>query len=71
MSNYLLCSSPVYGHVVPVAAIGSDLVARGHSVTLYTGARFAYLARAGGMQHRPLPAEADYDDSDQIGRAHV
>jgi MGT family glycosyltransferase len=62
MSNYLLCSSPIQGHVAPVIAIARDLVERGHTVTVLTGSRFRGAIEAAGAAHRSLPGIADYDD---------
>jgi UDP:flavonoid glycosyltransferase YjiC (YdhE family) len=63
MSHFLLPSSPIYGHVTPMVAIGRGLVERGHSATLLTGRKYAATARAAGLGFRALPPEADYDDA--------
>jgi UDP:flavonoid glycosyltransferase YjiC (YdhE family) len=63
MSHFLLPSSPIYGHVTPMVAIGRGLVQRGHSATVLTGRKYAATARAAGLGFRALPAEADYDDA--------
>lgn len=42
MPSYLLCSTPIQGHVAPMLAIGQHLVARGHAVTMITGSRFRW-----------------------------
>lgn len=62
MSNYLLCASPIQGHVAPIIAIARDLVARGHDVTVLTGSRFRDAVEAAGAAHRVLGGIADYDD---------
>lgn len=62
MSTYLLCASPIQGHVAPMIAIARDLVARGHDVTVLTGSRFRDAVLATGADHRPLTGIADYDD---------
>jgi MGT family glycosyltransferase len=62
MSTYLLCASPIQGHVAPMIAIARDLVGRGHDVTLLTGSRFRDAVLAAGADHRPLGGIADYDD---------
>ena len=64
MGTFLLCSTPVYGHVAPMLTVGSDLVRRGHRVSMLTGGRFAEQVRDAGMEHIALPAECDYDDRD-------
>src|SRR3954447_8572607 len=61
MSHFLLPSSPIYGHVTPMVAIGRGLVERGHSVTVLTGRKYADAVRSAGLAFRALPAEADYD----------
>ena len=62
MSSYLLCSTPNYGHVAPMIAIGAHLTGAGHRVQLLTGSRFAAVAAAVGVEHVSLPAGADFDD---------
>jgi MGT family glycosyltransferase len=62
MSTYLLCATPVQGHVAPIIAIARDLVARGHDVTVLTGSRFRDAVEAAGAAHRALGGIADYDD---------
>lgn len=63
MSHFLLPSTPIYGHVTPMVAIGRGLVERGHSVTVLTGRKYATTVRAAGLGFTPLPAEVDYDDA--------
>ena len=60
----LVCSTPVHGHVTPLLAVSSALVERGHDVHFLTGARYLARAAATGAHALPLPAEADYDDTD-------
>ena len=62
MPSYLLCSTPVQGHVAPMLAIGQHLVARGHAVTMITGSRFREAVVGIGAEHRSLSGAADYDD---------
>jgi MGT family glycosyltransferase len=62
MSTYLLCASPIQGHVAPLLAIARDLVARGHVVTVLTGSRFHDSVVATGAAHRALGGIADFDD---------
>lgn len=63
MSRFLLPSTPIYGHLSPMVAVGRGLVARGHTVTVLTGRRYARLVREAGLDFWPLTAEADYDDA--------
>lgn len=64
MATYLLCSTPVHGHVMPMLAVAADLVRRGHRVVMLTGSRFAAQVAAVGAEHRPLHGIADFDDRD-------
>ncbi|MEI4272217.1 glycosyltransferase [Klenkia sp. LSe6-5] len=64
MSTYLLCSTPLYGHVVPLVTIGRRLVEHGHRVLLLTGSVFADRVRAAGLEFRPLRGAADFDERD-------
>ncbi|BDI21781.1 nucleotide disphospho-sugar-binding domain-containing protein [Herbiconiux sp. L3-i23] len=63
MSSYLLCSSPIYGHIAPMLTIGRRLVQRGDIVTVLTGRKYRDAVEAGGMVFRPLPDAVDYDDA--------
>ena len=62
MSNYLICASPIQGHVAPLIAVARDLVARGHDATVLTGSRFRDAVVAAGADHRALDGVADFDD---------
>lgn len=64
MATYLICSTPVHGHVSPMATIGAHLVARGHRVIMLTGSRFRATVEGLGMEFRALTGNADYDDRD-------
>jgi UDP:flavonoid glycosyltransferase YjiC (YdhE family) len=64
MAHYLLCSSPIWGHIAPMLRVGADLVARGHRVSLLTGAKYRSRVEEAGMRFLPLPADSDYDDAD-------
>ncbi|MDN4612923.1 glycosyltransferase [Leifsonia sp. F6_8S_P_1B] len=63
MAHLLLCSSPIWGHVAPMLQVGADLVARGHRVSLLTGAKYRARVEEAGMRFLPLPTECDYDDA--------
>ncbi|WP_375424133.1 glycosyltransferase [uncultured Friedmanniella sp.] len=62
MSHFLLPSTPIYGHLTPMVAVGRGLAERGHQVTVLTGRRYADLVAEAGLGFLPLSAEADYDD---------
>ena len=64
MSTYLVCSTPVYGHVAPMLTIAEYLAARGHRVIVLTGSRFAERVEEQGLEFRPLGGNADFDDRD-------
>src|ERR1700754_4193084 len=64
MSSYLVCSVPIHGHVTPLLEVARYLVGRGDRVRFLTGARYRARVEATGAPFLPLPAEADYDDSD-------
>jgi UDP:flavonoid glycosyltransferase YjiC (YdhE family) len=64
MTSLLLCSTPVHGHVTPLLAVARFLVERGHRVRFLTGERYREAVSATGATYLPLPAEADYDDTD-------
>lgn len=64
MNSILVCSTPVHGHVTPLLAVSAHLVEQGHRVRFMTGQRYAEAVHGTGAEFVPLPAEADYDDSD-------
>jgi UDP:flavonoid glycosyltransferase YjiC (YdhE family) len=64
MSTFLLCATPVYGHVAPIIAIGEHLRTQGHRVMMLTGTRFAERVTAAGLEFHALTGLADFDDRD-------
>ena len=60
----LVAVVPLSGHVGPVSGLVAELVARGHEVRVYTGAR--HLARFAALGARVVPwtAARDFDESD-------
>ena len=64
MSHILFCSNPFSGHVRPGLPIATELVARGHEVSWYTGSRFARLVESTGARHVPLDRAPDFDEAD-------
>lgn len=64
MTKVLLLSSPIFGHVSPMLALGRGLRRRGHEVTLLSGSKYAASAAGAGLDFLPLPPEVDYDDAD-------
>lgn len=78
MLSLLLCSTPVHGHVTPLLAVARSLVSDGHDVRFLTGARYRRAVEQTGARWMPLPAAADFDDSDvdaafpgRVGRTGV
>lgn len=63
MPSVLVCSCPIIGHVVPMLAVATGLVNRGHTVRFLTGQRYADRVTATGATFLPLPADADFDDT--------
>ena len=55
MTKVLLLSSPIFGHVSPMLALGRGLRQRGHEVTLLTGQQ---VRRVRGRRGARLPAAA-------------
>jgi len=64
MATYLICSTPVLGHVAPMLGIGRHLVSRGHRVIVLTGSRFADQVTSLGIEFRALCGAADFNDRD-------
>lgn len=64
MTSILLAATPVHGHVAPLLAVASSLVAAGDRVRFLTGARYREAVLSTGADFLPLPADADYDDRD-------
>lgn len=78
MTSVLLCSTPVHGHVTPLLSISRHLSSSGHDVRFLTGARYRDAVEKTGATWMPLPAAADYDDTDmdaafpgRVGRSGV
>jgi UDP:flavonoid glycosyltransferase YjiC (YdhE family) len=67
MADFLLPSTPIYGHVRPMLTIGAELRRRGHGVTVLTGSKYQEAVRLAGLDFLPLPPAADYDDADLSG----
>lgn len=75
MARFLLATMPFVGHVNPALPVARRLVARGHEVHFYTGARFRERVEATGARWEPMRAAPDIDDRDLDasfpGRARV
>lgn len=64
MSRLLLASTPFAGHVHPMAGLARALVARGHEVVFYTGAKYRAVVEDAGCRFLPFTAATDFDDTD-------
>lgn len=64
MPHLLLACTPIFGHVLPMLAIGRGLSERGYAVSVLTGSKYRRAVEAAGLRHLPLPAEVDYDYDD-------
>jgi len=62
VTNIVIGSVPIHGHVTPLLAVAAGLVERGHRVRFMTGARFADAVARTGSDFIGLPTEADFDD---------
>ena len=62
MSSFLLCSSPIHGHLLPMLAIAKYLVGRGHQVSVLSGSRFQQAIADTGATPLALSGYADFDD---------
>ena len=66
MSSILIATVPIHGHVTPLLTVARQLAERGDRVRFVTGSRFAEVVTATGAEHVPLPAEADFDDREDL-----
>lgn len=71
MTRILFTTMPLAGHLRPGLPIAAQLVADGHEVAWYSGARYEHLVRRVGAQVFRMSAAADVDDTgldEQIDR---
>lgn len=64
MARFLFATQPITGHVLPALPLVRALVARGHEVAWYVGARFRERVEAIGARFVPYQRAYDYDDRD-------
>ncbi|KAH8589964.1 putative UDP-glucuronosyltransferase 2A3 [Bisporella sp. PMI_857] len=57
--HLLICSTPVYGHVMPLRAIARSLIQRSYPVTFLTGTDYRSAIESIGATFVPLEGEAD------------
>ena len=55
MAHFALVCPDDAGHLLPVGAVGSELVRRGHRVTLLAGEKAAPIAKQLDLSHRVMP----------------
>jgi MGT family glycosyltransferase len=67
MARFLICCTPVHGHLSPLLRVAQALAGRRHEVVVLTGSRFEEAVTATGSRHVSLPAACDYDDRDMDG----
>jgi UDP:flavonoid glycosyltransferase YjiC (YdhE family) len=60
----IVATVPLTGHVQPMLLVVREIVARGHDVIWYAGAKFAPLIEAAGARFAPMRAARDWDDAD-------
>ncbi len=66
MAKILIATVPILGHVSPFSPLVKGLVARGHEVLWYTGAKYADRVTRAGARHVPFVVARDYDDADPL-----
>lgn len=64
MARFLLTAMPFTGHVTQMTTVARQLVARGHEVRFYTGARFRGRVEAIGATLVPWQQAPDFDEND-------
>jgi MGT family glycosyltransferase len=63
MSRFVICAQPLAGHVGPALPIAAELVARGHDVRFYTGAKYRERVTATGARFVGFNPAHDFDDT--------
>ena len=66
MASLIIATVPVHGHVTPLLAVARYFTQRGDRVRFVTGSRFAEVVEATGAEHIALPADADFDDRQDL-----
>lgn len=70
MARILFTTTPITGHVRPGLPVARELVADGHEVAWYTGAKFAGAVEGVGARYVPMTAGRDYDDARLTAEIH-
>ena len=63
MSRILFTTMPMAGHLRPGLPIAKELLAAGHEVAWYSGAKYAPLVERLGAQFFRMSPELDFDDA--------
>jgi UDP:flavonoid glycosyltransferase YjiC (YdhE family) len=63
MARIVLTSWGSHGDIDPFLALGRELMARGHAVTLATAASYRGAAESAGLAFRPVRPDVDLDDA--------
>lgn len=64
MARFLLSAMPFTGHINPIRAVASALVARGHDVRVYSGEAFRTAVESTGARLVPWHHAPDFDEND-------
>jgi MGT family glycosyltransferase len=70
MSRILFTTMPMAGHLRPGLPLAAELVAGGHEVGWYCGAKYAALVDRTGARVFPMSADRDFDDAQFSDEAH-
>jgi MGT family glycosyltransferase len=62
MATILIATVPVVGHINPMLPLSRALLARGHELHWYSGAKFRAKIEATGASYVPFEHARDYDD---------
>lgn len=60
----LICVTPFYGHVMPLRAIGKQLISRGYEVTFVTSSAYKTLMEGDGASFVSLEGYSDFTEAD-------
>ena len=64
MARFLLSAMPFTGHINPISAVATALIARGHDVRVYSGAAFRAVIESTGARLVPWRHAPDFDEND-------
>jgi len=68
MAKIIVAAPPIPGELRPLLAIGLALAARGHEITVLTGAALRDTVRKAGLAFESLAGDADYDGNHGFAR---